>query len=214
MPPAAIVSILHRISGAALFLALPMLLWMFDLSLISETNLRAPARCLRLRLVVKLVLLFLVWAFLHHFVAGIRYLVLDLHVGLELAQARKNRARGLRHQPAADAGGGAETVRSILMAFATPPAGIGTRRLVVGAHFGVGSFLLQRLTALILVVFFAVLGVRLLLPGPRLRCMGVDLRSDVDEGADAGRDGRAAVPRVDRRGGHLDGLREAGRGCA
>jgi succinate dehydrogenase / fumarate reductase membrane anchor subunit len=51
------------------------------------------------------------------------------------------------------------------MAFATPPAGIGTKRLVVGAHFGVGSFLLQRLTALILVVFFALLGVRLLLAG-------------------------------------------------
>ena len=51
------------------------------------------------------------------------------------------------------------------MAIATPPAGIGTRRLVVGAHYGVGNFLLQRLTALILVVFFAILGVRLLLAG-------------------------------------------------
>jgi succinate dehydrogenase / fumarate reductase membrane anchor subunit len=51
------------------------------------------------------------------------------------------------------------------MSLAAPSAGIGTRRLVVGAHFGVGSFLLQRLTALILVAFFAVLGVRLLLAG-------------------------------------------------
>jgi succinate dehydrogenase / fumarate reductase, membrane anchor subunit len=51
------------------------------------------------------------------------------------------------------------------MAFATPPAGIGTRRLVVGAHYGVGNFLLQRLTALVLVFFFALLGVRLLLAG-------------------------------------------------
>jgi succinate dehydrogenase / fumarate reductase membrane anchor subunit len=51
------------------------------------------------------------------------------------------------------------------MAFATPNAGIGTKRLVVGAHFGVGSFLLQRLTALILVVFCAVLAVRLLMAG-------------------------------------------------
>ena len=47
------------------------------------------------------------------------------------------------------------------MAFATPTAGIGTKRLVVGAHFGVGNFLLQRLTALILVVFVVILGVRL-----------------------------------------------------
>ena len=52
------------------------------------------------------------------------------------------------------------------MAFATPSAGIGARRLVVGAHYGVGNFLLQRLTALILVAFFALLGVRLLLAGP------------------------------------------------
>ena len=52
------------------------------------------------------------------------------------------------------------------MAIATPPAGIGTKRLVVGGHYGVGNFLLQRLTALILVVFFSILGLRLLLAGP------------------------------------------------
>ena len=51
------------------------------------------------------------------------------------------------------------------MASATPPAGIGPKRLVVGAHFGVGNFLLQRLTALILVVYFVILGVRLLAGG-------------------------------------------------
>jgi succinate dehydrogenase / fumarate reductase membrane anchor subunit len=51
------------------------------------------------------------------------------------------------------------------MALANSPAGIGTKRLVVGAHFGVGSFLLQRLTALILVVFFAILAVRLVAAG-------------------------------------------------
>lgn len=49
------------------------------------------------------------------------------------------------------------------MATATPPAGIGPKRLVVGAHFGVGNFLLQRLTALVLVVYAAILAVRLLL---------------------------------------------------
>ena len=51
------------------------------------------------------------------------------------------------------------------MAHATPPGGIGPKRLVVGAHYGVGNFLLQRLTALILVVFFAILGLRLLVAG-------------------------------------------------
>lgn len=51
------------------------------------------------------------------------------------------------------------------MASATPSGGIGARRLVVGAHFGVGSFLLQRLTALILVAFVAILAVRLMAAG-------------------------------------------------
>jgi succinate dehydrogenase / fumarate reductase membrane anchor subunit len=47
------------------------------------------------------------------------------------------------------------------MAYATPPVGIGTKRLVVGAHFGVGNFLLQRLTALILVAYVVLLAVRI-----------------------------------------------------
>jgi succinate dehydrogenase / fumarate reductase, membrane anchor subunit len=51
------------------------------------------------------------------------------------------------------------------MSFVTPPAGIGTKRLVVGAHFGVGNFLLQRLTAAVLVAYFAILGIRLLVAG-------------------------------------------------
>lgn len=89
MPMPAMVSIMHRISGAALFLALPFLLWMFDLSLISEGTFDRMALATS-GWFVKLVLLFLVWAFLHHLVAGIRYLVLDLLVGLEREQARKN----------------------------------------------------------------------------------------------------------------------------
>jgi succinate dehydrogenase / fumarate reductase cytochrome b subunit len=89
MPPPALVSILHRISGAALFLALPFLLWLFDLSLISEDSFDRMAM-IGSGLMVKLVLLVLIWAFLHHFVAGVRYLILDLLVGLDRAQARKN----------------------------------------------------------------------------------------------------------------------------
>ena len=57
------------------------------------------------------------------------------------------------------------------MALATPPTGIGPKRLVVGAHFGVGNFLLQRLTALVLVVYCVVLGVRLIAE-PRLDYAG------------------------------------------
>lgn len=89
MPPPALVSIMHRISGAALFLALPFLLWLFDLSLISETSFDRLAGVAS-HWLARLVLLFLAWAFLHHLVAGIRYLVLDMLVGLERQQARMN----------------------------------------------------------------------------------------------------------------------------
>ncbi len=89
MPPPALVSIMHRISGAALFLALPFLLWLFDLSLISEDTFDRLTVVASSAL-VKLILLGLAWAFLHHLVAGIRYLILDMLVGLERQQARKN----------------------------------------------------------------------------------------------------------------------------
>lgn len=89
MPAPALVSIMHRVSGAALFLALPFLLWLFDLSLISETSYERLAAVAATGF-VKLVLLFLIWALLHHLVAGVRYLVLDLLVGLEREQARRN----------------------------------------------------------------------------------------------------------------------------
>jgi succinate dehydrogenase / fumarate reductase cytochrome b subunit len=89
MPAPALVSIMHRISGAALFLALPYLLWLFDLSLISENSFERMLAAAS-GVIGKLVLLFLVWSFLHHLVAGIRFLVLDLHVGLERRQAQRN----------------------------------------------------------------------------------------------------------------------------
>jgi succinate dehydrogenase / fumarate reductase cytochrome b subunit len=89
LPPAGIVSILHRVSGAALFLFLPLLLWLFDQSLISELSF-ARLREFTGHWLVKLVLLGLIWAFLHHLVAGIRYLVLDLHIGVDKAAARSS----------------------------------------------------------------------------------------------------------------------------
>lgn len=84
LPVAGIVSILHRVSGALLFLALPLLLWLLDLSLTSELT---YARLVELagHWWVKLVLLGLIWGFLHHLVAGVRYLALDLHWGIDKA---------------------------------------------------------------------------------------------------------------------------------
>lgn len=87
LPFPGLVSIMHRISGAVLFLMLPLLLWLFDLSLASELSFE------RLRSIAsnwwfKLLLVFLVWGFFHHLVAGIRYLLLDLHIGIDLKSAR------------------------------------------------------------------------------------------------------------------------------
>jgi succinate dehydrogenase / fumarate reductase cytochrome b subunit len=82
MPPSAIVSILHRISGAGLFLALPFLLYLFQQSLLSESSFGHFAGIVSHPL-AKLVLLGLSWAYLHHFVAGIRHLFMDNHFALD-----------------------------------------------------------------------------------------------------------------------------------
>lgn len=82
------VSILHRISGLLLFLAVVWLLFMLDRSLASEAGFEATRRYLGL-LPVKLSLLVLIWAYCHHFCAGIRFLFLDLDRGVDLATARR-----------------------------------------------------------------------------------------------------------------------------
>jgi len=90
LPLAGKVSILHRVSGALLFLCLPLvILPLFAMSVASEAGFAAMATVLA-NPVVKLVLLVLLWGYLHHFCAGIRYLVLDLHIGLEKASAQKS----------------------------------------------------------------------------------------------------------------------------
>ncbi|MEF9943364.1 MAG: succinate dehydrogenase, cytochrome b556 subunit [Burkholderiaceae bacterium] len=86
LPLAGIVSILHRISGALLFLALPLLLWLFELSIMSEISFD-KFTALAASLPAKIVLLGLIWGFLHHLVAGLRFLVLDLHIGVEKTAA-------------------------------------------------------------------------------------------------------------------------------
>ncbi len=81
------VSILHRISGLLLFLAVLWLLFMLDRSLSSEAGFESVRRAAGLPL-VKISLLLLVWAYCHHFCAGIRFLFLDLDKGVDLATAR------------------------------------------------------------------------------------------------------------------------------
>lgn len=89
LPAPGMVSIMHRISGAALFLALPLLLWLFELSLMSELS-YARLRGVASHWAMKLLLLGLAWALLHHLIAGIRYLMLDLHVGVDRPAARQS----------------------------------------------------------------------------------------------------------------------------
>ena len=87
LPVAGWVSILHRISGLLLFLAVVWLLFVLDRSLASEAGFEAMRRYLGLP-PVKLSLLVLIWAYCHHFCAGIRFLFLDLDRGADKATAR------------------------------------------------------------------------------------------------------------------------------
>jgi succinate dehydrogenase / fumarate reductase cytochrome b subunit len=87
LPLPGLVSILHRISGALLFLGLVWFLFLLDMSLASEEGYARFARYVS-QPPVKLALLGLLWAYLHHFCAGIRYLFLDIDKGVDLATAR------------------------------------------------------------------------------------------------------------------------------
>jgi succinate dehydrogenase / fumarate reductase cytochrome b subunit len=83
LPPAGIVSILHRVSGALMFLLLPFILWMFDTSLTSEISFSQFSAVFAHGTgfipggFYKLVALALIWAYLHHFIAGLRHLWMD-----------------------------------------------------------------------------------------------------------------------------------------
>ena len=92
LPLPGIVSILHRVSGAALFLiGIPLALWALQASLEPSAGRDAIAATFSHPL-AKLVLLGLLWAYLHHLCAGIRFLLLDIHRGIELAPARRSSA--------------------------------------------------------------------------------------------------------------------------
>ena len=89
LPLSGIVSILHRISGMLLFFALPLLLLMLQYSLRSIETYTQLMNVLSYPL-VKMILIGLLWAFLHHFCAGLRYLAIDLHYFGNLAQSRSS----------------------------------------------------------------------------------------------------------------------------
>jgi succinate dehydrogenase / fumarate reductase cytochrome b subunit len=83
LPPAGIVSILHRISGAIMFLLMPFIIWMFDTSVSTEISYDSFTAVFSGGVGVvpgwffKLIALALIWAYLQHFIAGVRHLIMD-----------------------------------------------------------------------------------------------------------------------------------------
>jgi succinate dehydrogenase / fumarate reductase cytochrome b subunit len=84
LPPAGIVSILHRVSGVVMFFLLPFIIWMFDNSVTSEISYDKFTTVFRVGCAdgvpgwfFKLIALGLIWAYLHHFIAGVRHLIMD-----------------------------------------------------------------------------------------------------------------------------------------
>jgi succinate dehydrogenase / fumarate reductase, cytochrome b subunit len=84
LPPAGIVSILHRITGAAMFLLMPLAIWMFDTSVSTEISFDAFRNAFVGGIgflpgwLIKLVVLALIGAYLLHFIAGVRHLWMDM----------------------------------------------------------------------------------------------------------------------------------------
>lgn len=89
LPLAGFVSILHRASGMVMFVLLPFILYLLDNSLTSEISF-AVFQKFTSGVFVKLLILALTWAYLHHFSAGVRHLLMDLHIGLDKDSARKS----------------------------------------------------------------------------------------------------------------------------
>lgn len=96
LPPAGIVSILHRVSGLLMFALLPFVVWMLDASLSSEisydgfTNVFVAGVAGLPAWFLKLVVLGLLWAYLHHFIAGLRHLWMDATHSVSKAQGHSS----------------------------------------------------------------------------------------------------------------------------
>jgi succinate dehydrogenase / fumarate reductase cytochrome b subunit len=96
LPLAGVVSILHRIAGAILLVLLPFIVWMFDASVTSEVSSGSFTSAFVAGLgfvpawFVKLVVLILIWAYLHHLIAGMRHLWMDLTHSVDLVFGRRS----------------------------------------------------------------------------------------------------------------------------
>jgi succinate dehydrogenase / fumarate reductase cytochrome b subunit len=87
LPPSGVVSIAHRISGVLMFLSIPVIAYLFALSLESRQGFEQVRAWLASPAAIVLTVL-LVWSLSHHLLAGIRHLLLDIEIGVQRAQAR------------------------------------------------------------------------------------------------------------------------------
>jgi succinate dehydrogenase / fumarate reductase, cytochrome b subunit len=96
LPLAGVVSILHRASGALMFLLLPFVIWLFDVSVTSEISYGQFTAAFTAGIgflpgwFIKLVVLALIWSFLHHAIAGVRHLWMDMTHSVALSQGRQS----------------------------------------------------------------------------------------------------------------------------
>ena len=90
LPIPGIISIMHRITGAVMFLLIPIFLALLQMSLKSEAGYEAFKSLIWGNVFAKLFLLGLLYFFIHHFCCGIRYLLLDTHKGIDLVSARNS----------------------------------------------------------------------------------------------------------------------------
>lgn len=82
LPVAGVMSIIHRVSGVVMVLSIPLLIYLLDLSLASPQGF-ADATALFDNILVKLILFGFIWGLMHHLLAGIRYLLIDIDIGVE-----------------------------------------------------------------------------------------------------------------------------------
>ena len=87
LPLPGVLSILHRVSGALMVLAIPFLVYLLDLSLRGPEGFEAAAGILDM-IIIKLGVAVIIWGLFHHLFAGIRYLLLDMDIGVEKKEAR------------------------------------------------------------------------------------------------------------------------------
>jgi succinate dehydrogenase / fumarate reductase cytochrome b subunit len=96
LPLAGVVSILHRASGLLMFLLLPLVIWLFDKSVTSEVSYEEFTSAFSVGLwvfpgwVLKVVVLGLIWSYLHHFIAGVRHLWMDVCHTVSKEQGRQS----------------------------------------------------------------------------------------------------------------------------